>query len=220
MKPLTWIQHSKIRLALHTLQSGEGHRLLLLHGLGQASETSVPEAIAGWTGPIHALDFTGHGASSQAPGGGYTCEILMADVDAVLTELGTCTVCGNGLGAYIALLIAGARPDHVRGAILCDGPGLAGGGPRPVGPVVGFPASSAAVPPDPFSMYELARDLRPPDYAIEFAHHALEHSSVDPAILVVAIEDPDWLRAVSEIPGVERSDLASALRVCATETGD
>ena len=51
-----------------------------------------------------------------------------ADVDAALAALEPQTLYGEGLGAYIALLTAGARPDRVRGAILADGPGLAGGG--------------------------------------------------------------------------------------------
>ena len=55
----------------------------------------------------------------------------MGDVDAALAHLGPSTVLGRGLGAYIALLIAGARPDLVRGAVLADGPGLVGGGREP-----------------------------------------------------------------------------------------
>ena len=54
----------------------------------------------------------------------------MADADAALAHLGPATVYGRGLGAYVALLIAGARPDLVRGAVLDDGPGLVGGGSR------------------------------------------------------------------------------------------
>ena len=55
----------------------------------------------------------------------------MGDADAALAELGEVTLLGRGLGAWIALLAAGARPREVRGAILADGPGLAGGGSRP-----------------------------------------------------------------------------------------
>ena len=73
-----------------------------------------------------ALDFTGHGASTMPIGGGYTAEILMADVDAALDHLDEATVVGRGLGAYVALLISGARADRVRGVVLADGPGLSG----------------------------------------------------------------------------------------------
>ncbi len=51
---------------------------------------------------------TGHGASTVPVGGGYFCELLMADVDAALAHLGPATVYGRGLGAYVALLIAGS----------------------------------------------------------------------------------------------------------------
>ena len=37
-----------------------------------------------WPGPVLGLDFTGHGASTLPVGGGYTSEILVGDVDAVL----------------------------------------------------------------------------------------------------------------------------------------
>ncbi len=214
--PISWLHHSTSRLALHRLKQvarGDGGpRLLLLHGLGQSAQMQLSGVHGIWPGPIDALDFTGHGRSSQPCGGGYTCEILMADVDTALAEIGPATICGRGLGAYIALLIAGARPELVRGAILCDGPGLAGGGSRPTGPLVPFPDPGAHAPPDPFALVELARDLRPPDYASEFTRQVLEYSNLDPALVVCAAEDPDWLQAVVEHPGVERMGIADALR--------
>ncbi len=57
--------HGRIRLALHTLQEAPGRPLLLLHGLGERSPGDVPKAFASWTGPVCALDFTGHGGSSS-----------------------------------------------------------------------------------------------------------------------------------------------------------
>jgi pimeloyl-ACP methyl ester carboxylesterase len=215
---IRWLQHSQSRLALHRLRDAEGPSLLLLHGLGQSALTPHQGVATGWPGPIYALDFTGHGRSTLPAGGGYTCEMLMGDVDAALAEIGPATICGRGLGAYVALLIAGARPVLVRGAILCDGPGLTGGGPRPTGPVVPFPDPVAVAPPDPFALVELARDLRPPDYATEFARQALEYSNLEPALVVCAAEDPEWLNAVIEQPGIERMKLAAALAHYAHDT--
>ena len=130
------LHHNTITLALHHLagETDSGRPLLLLHGLGERSPETVPDWAASWKGPVHALDFIGHGGSGVPKGGGYSAEVLMADVDVALAEIGPSTVVGRGLGAYIALLIAGARPQLVRGAVLCDGPGLFGGG---VGPDVG-----------------------------------------------------------------------------------
>ena len=135
----------------------------------------------------------------------------MADADIALAELGRATVMGRGLGAYVALLMAGARPDAVRGAILRDGSGLAGGGPRPSTPVMASVDPEAVAPPDPFAIAELARDVRPPDYASSFARQAAQLSGLERPISVCAIGRPDWLRAVLEEPGVEESGVSEAL---------
>ena len=83
-----FITHNRIRLALHTLRGGEGHALLLLHGLGEQSPTTAPAFTADWAGPVMALDFTGHGASTVPMGGGYSAETMLADADIALAHLG------------------------------------------------------------------------------------------------------------------------------------
>jgi len=209
------IRHSRVTLALHPLREprAAGARpLLLLHGRGEATRPCDAERAAAWPGAILGLDFTGHGASSVPRGGGYTAEILMADADAALAHLGPATVLGRGLGAYVALLLAGARPTLVRGAILCDGPGLAGGGPRPTTPSIAWPAEPPdGRAPDPFALVELARDVRPPDYATSFARQASQLSGLERPISVCCLERPDWLRAVLDEPGVVETTLAEAL---------
>src|SRR5690606_791559 len=146
---IEFLQHNRIKLALHTLRAGQGTPLLLLHGLGERSPDTVPAEYAMWPGPIHALDFTGHGQSQVPRGGGYTCELLMADAEAALAHLKTATVVGRGLGGYVALLLAGARPETMRGAILIDGPGLAGGGTQAKNPYIPVVDASQLAPPDP-----------------------------------------------------------------------
>ena len=120
-----------------TCARGEGRPLLLLHGLGERSPAGGAGHVAAWPGPVVRPRLHRPRASTVPAGGGYTAEVLMADADAALAELGPATVLGRGLGAYVALLIAGARPDLVRGAILADGPGLVGGGIRPSSPLAG-----------------------------------------------------------------------------------
>lgn len=206
------LRHGKIDLALHALRdTGSGRPLLLLHGRGQRSPATVPDAVATWPGPIFALDFTGHGASTVPKGGGYSVEILMADADHALAEVGSATLLGRGLGAYVALLLAGSRPKEVRGAILCDGPGLSGGGPRPVTPTVVVPTDVGRGAPDPFALLELARDVRPPDYAKSFVRQCVQLSGIDRPISACGAERPDWLAAVIEKPGVAVTSLAEAL---------
>ncbi len=206
------LTHNRIDLALHDLGGGEGHPLLLLHGLGERSPSAVPTFAADWSGPVRALDFTGHGHSTLPIGGGYTAELLMADADTALTHLGEATIVGRGLGAYIALLLAGARAGRVHGTVLADGPGLSGGPSVPTSqPVISLERVEST--PDPYALVELGRDLRPPDYATTFARLALQGSALDEPITVVAAFRPAWLRAVADEPGVATAvTVASAIR--------
>jgi len=209
------LRHAKVELALHTLRTGEGRALLLLHGLAERAPARLPAELQAWPGPVFALDFTGHGESTVPLGGGYSSEVLMADADTALRHLGTATLVGRGLGAYVALLLAGARPREVRGAILCDGHGLAGGGASPGSPALLAVDPHAVSPPDPFALAELSRDVRPPDYATSFVRQANELSGLERPLFVCCAERPDWLRAVVQEPGVVGAPLDAALAACA-----
>jgi pimeloyl-ACP methyl ester carboxylesterase len=205
------LPHNKVELALHELRAGTGRPLLLLHGLGERTPDAAPAEVAGWPGPVLGLDFTGHGRSSVPGGGGYSAELLMADVDVTLADVGPATIVGRGLGAYIAVLTAGARPDLVRGAVLDDGPGLFGG---PTGPsssrvLIAHPAHEG--PPDPYALLELSVDVRPPDYAVTYARHAAERSGLDRPFALVASARPPWLAAVAESLVLAPTTVAAAL---------
>jgi pimeloyl-ACP methyl ester carboxylesterase len=211
------LRHNKVELALHELRPGEGRPLLHLHGLGERSPATVPAHLEAWSGPVWALDLTGHGESGIAVGAGYFCEVLMGDVDTALAHLGPCTLFGRGLGAYVGLLTAGGRPELVRGAICTDGPGLAGGGSTPASPLI-VTAVSEPPPggtPDPWAVLELTRDVRPPDYAQSFARQATARSGLDTAIAVVGVNRPPWLDAVVAEPGVIECTLPEALALFA-----
>ncbi|MDZ7729696.1 MAG: alpha/beta hydrolase [Dehalococcoidia bacterium] len=205
-----FVTHGRNKLALHRLREGDGRALLLLHGLGDQAPEAVPAACAAWPGPVFGLDFTGHGQSSIPHGGGYTAEILMGDVDAGLALLGETTVVGYGLGGYIALLIGGGRPELVRGAVIADGRGLAGGGDEP-GPIVVRGVPERHEPPDPFAMVELSDDLRPAEYAESFARLAVRGSSLKEPLAVAAAARPDWLKAVLGVSGVVERPVEDAL---------
>jgi len=198
----TTVRHNAVALALHQLRAGDGRPLLLLHGLGEATPKDVPPWADGWPGAVWGLDFTGHGASTVPRGGGYTAEVLMGDADAALAVLGPSTVAGRGLGAYVALLIAGARPHLVRGVALLDGTGLAGGGTAPTTATVSHIGAEPVEAPDPWALIELARDVRPPDYATAFVRQATQLSGLPWAVAVCARFRPPWLEAVANEPGV------------------
>ncbi len=212
------LHHNRIRLALHELRAGAGRPLLHLHGLAERSPAEVPAHLASWPGSVWALDLSGHGDSDVAVGGGYFCEALMGDVDLAIGHLGAVTIFGRGLGAYVGLLAAGGRAEQVRGAILADGPGLAGGGPTPGSPAV-VTAVSPPPPggtPDPWALYELTRDVRPPDYATTYVRQAATRSGLDTPIAVVGVNRPPWLEAVAAEPGVLECSLDQALTMYAT----
>lgn len=207
------LRHNKVELALHHLRDGDGRPLLHLHGLAERSPAAVPDHLAAWPGPIWALDLTGHGASDPAVGAGYFCEALMGDVDTAIAHLGSVTIYGRGLGAYVGLLASGGRAEAVHGAILADGPGLAGGGPAPGSPVIVTrvdPAPPGGTP-DPWALHELTRDIRPGDYAATFARQATTRSGLDTALAAVGVNRPPWLEAVVAEPGVVECSLAEAL---------
>jgi pimeloyl-ACP methyl ester carboxylesterase len=216
---MTMLRHGKVELALHHLRDATvagGRPLLILHGLGEASPHGAPRWADTWPGPVAALDFTGHGRSTLPRGGGYTAELLLGDADAALNSLTagdpsrSITVVGRGLGAYVALQLAGGRAAQVHGAILVDGPGLAGG---PTGPTsqsfFSLPTTDAT--PDPYALVELGRDLRPPDYATLFVRLALAGSDLDEPIAVASVFRPEWLDAVAREHGVMQASLAEAL---------
>jgi hypothetical protein len=107
-------------------------------------------------------------------------------------------------------MLAGARPTLVRGAVVCDGPGLWGG---PSGPTSSSytTVEDMRTTPDPYALIELSRDLRPRDYAALFARLALEHSGLDEPITVAAQVRPPWLEAVAGEVGVAEHSLPQAL---------
>lgn len=211
------LRNGRTALHLHCHKRADGPNLLLLHELyGNAHDWA--EAAAGWDGSVFALDFSGHGRSGWRDGGIYSPEVLAADADAALGELGDTFVAGAGVGAYAALLLAGGRPGSVRAALLLPGEGLAGGGAEPqVHPdreafarLIEAHRSSA----DPSSASHDPRvvlsgsDMRPPDYARVFAERAK-------ALLLA--EDgtprPSWWEHLRDVDGVVRctGDLGSAL---------
>ena len=207
------LAHGRVSLALHTLRSGSGPALLLLHALG-GSSADWGGVAAAWPGPVHALDFSGHGASGWLPGGGYTPEYFAGEADLALARIGEASLAGAGLGAYVALLLAGARRQAVRACLLLPGRGLDGGGPEPdfsVRPpeLPSFPERRDAAAPDPL-VVACEQDIRPPDYAEEFARAARR------LLLAGAPNDarPPWWQAARHSPSAEAApdDPVAALR--------
>jgi len=208
---VTRLRSGRYTVALHTLRDGTGPALLCLHALrGQGADFA--ELAPSWPGRVLALDFAGHGASERPRGAGYTPELLVADADAALAHAGgeACVV-GAGLGAYVALLLAGARPDRVGAAYLLPGAGLEGGGALPrtqldgealqreMAALLEATAHRDAPACDPMVRL-LDNDPRPPDYARSFA---------DAAQRLLLAEDgalrPPWWEAAREAAAALRA---------------
>jgi pimeloyl-ACP methyl ester carboxylesterase len=177
------IASGRCEVALHELRAGGGPTLLALHALGGAAGDFAPLA-AHWPGRVLALDLAGHGDSDWTRGGSYTPEQHAADADAALLECGDeAWLVGAGLGAWVALLLAGARPAQVRAALLLPGRGLDGGGPAPRhdqaleirnAEALAMLDAAAAAPRPPFDplLRACETDPRPPEYARAFADAA------------------------------------------------
>jgi len=199
------LRHARTELELHELSPRDGPALLLLHALG-GSSAEWSEAPALWPGPVFALDFCGHGGSDWVRGGIYQPEMLAGDADVALAHVGVAALAGAGVGAYVALLLAGGRPEPVPAALLLPGRGLAGGGPRPdFDRSMLTPFTPSARPPLPAGCDPLCGalecDPRPPDYAAAFAARARR---------LVLLEDgdprPPWWAAAQRAPTAESLD--------------
>lgn len=205
------LTHGRVELELHPLRDGPGPKLLLLHALfgSSADWNELPPL---WPGPVFALDFSGHGRSDAVTGGGYSPELLMADADTALAHLGSAALAGAGIGAYVALLLAGARAAAVPAALLLPGAGLAGEGPQPDFHGRRLPLDVPAGDEPEAGKHDplvraLNRDARPPEYAALFARAARR-------LLLVEIDaPPPWWNAAQRVPNAERvpADLPRAL---------
>jgi pimeloyl-ACP methyl ester carboxylesterase len=212
---VTYLTHGRVRLALHELSAGTGGAvpLLLLHSLGGRTTAKVPPSVQEqWTGPVFGLDFTGHGQSSCPRGGGYSAELLMADADTALREIGPAVIVGSGLGGYVGLLVAGASAGRVTGVAVVGGSGLAGGGVRPGSESIAVPPHrSDGSTPDPFALVELSTDLRPPNYVASFVRQFVAESISELPVSICTAARPPWLAAVVEEFGVATCSLSEAL---------
>lgn len=200
---ISYLQHNRISLALHTVREGTGRPLLLLHGLGEDASRMAQVPLQ-WNGPIFALDFTGHGKSSIPNGGGYNAEVLMADVDIALRHIGEpVTILGRGLGGYVGFLIACGRASLVRGLVITDGPGLAGGASNTVSTTeIASVGKRNGATPDPWALIELSRDSRPASYVLSFLRLAIANSGMEEPVAISTKVSPKWIDALKPEAGV------------------
>lgn len=113
------LQTSRIRLSARV--AGDGDLVLLLHGITAGAVIWDPViADLARDHRVVAIDQRGHGGSEHPPSG-YTPEDYVADIAAVLEELGPArAVVGHSLGGRNAILSGAALPDRIRSVVSID----------------------------------------------------------------------------------------------------
>jgi len=194
------LRHGRVELELHELSRAAGPALLLLHSLG-GSSADWPGVPSFWQGSVYALDFSGHGESAHARGGAYLAEYLLGDADVALAEVGTAALAGAGIGAYVALLLAGARPAAVPATLLVPGNGLNGGGsvpdPMRFEALAAMDRGPSEAVHDPMVL-SMAVGIRPPGYVAPFARAASKLVMLDDGG-----ERPEWWLEARRSSGAE-----------------
>lgn len=107
---------------LNVLDEGEGHPLVLLHGLGGCWRDWEPQLdTLRDRYRVIVIEHRGHGRSAL-PGGPVSIAQFAADVAAVCRDLGVdrAWVVGLSMGGMIAQELALAEPDLVEALVLCD----------------------------------------------------------------------------------------------------
>jgi pimeloyl-ACP methyl ester carboxylesterase len=114
-------------IAVRYYAGGEGEPLLLLHGLAGSAANWVellPDLVLRHR--VLAIDLPGHAGSAKAPRG--TGVDAFAAVAAAVVEAeaeGSALVAGHSFGGLVALRLAQARPELVRGLLLVSPAGIA-----------------------------------------------------------------------------------------------
>jgi len=111
-------------LSMHLLRwSDEGVPALLVHGFGNEAHIwdDFAPAIRGAYQTL-ALDLRGHGDSDWDPEGRYEYENHLADLEAVVTQLGfdRLVLLGHSLGGRVCMRYAAAHPEQMAGLVIVD----------------------------------------------------------------------------------------------------
>jgi len=103
--------------------STEGVPMLLVHGFSNEAhiwDDYVPHVAPHYA--VAALDQRGHGESSWSDEGRYDYESLVADVEAVVDQMGwqRLVYVGHSLGGRVGTLFAARHPERMAGFVLVD----------------------------------------------------------------------------------------------------
>lgn len=123
MGDLRMVDTGGVRLACRVTGDGPAPPLVALHALGEdgSSWDETARRLAGRY-QVYAPDLRGHGESDRCPE--YSFELMRDDVLGLLDTLGfgTVTLMGHSMGAVVAYLLAGERPERVSRLVLEEPP--------------------------------------------------------------------------------------------------
>jgi pimeloyl-ACP methyl ester carboxylesterase len=111
-------------IGLNVLEwSREGVPLVLLHGF--ANEAHIWDDFVPHVTPYYrvlALDLRGHGDSDWHPKGAYEYDDYVADLEAMVDELGfeRLVVVAHSLGGRVSMLYGGRHPEKLAGLVIVD----------------------------------------------------------------------------------------------------
>jgi pimeloyl-ACP methyl ester carboxylesterase len=123
MTEQTMIGSGGLPLAVCHWGGADGRATLILHGF--LEQGAAWDAVATRLNRrVYAPDHRGHGRSGHVGVGGfYHFWDYVADVDAIVDQLGPVDLVGHSMGGTIACLFAGTRPESVRRLVLVEGLG-------------------------------------------------------------------------------------------------
>lgn len=183
---------------------GTGDAVVLLHGanLDARSWGALPDALSA-THRVITLDLRSHGHSADASGPfSWTGDVIEV-LDAL--RLGRVVLAGHSLGAEVALDVALAHPDRVRGLVLI-GPAI--GGKPLTKPPAGFEALIAALRAGDLPAAGTALAAMPVMQLMnDTTHAALVRSVVRDNVRLFRAKQ-DWIRRPSP-PAIERLETVS-----------
>jgi esterase len=108
-------------LKLFSKITGNGHPLLILHGLfGSHENWSTIASLLSNHFQIHALDLRNHGRSSQSPNMSYP--LMVEDLAEYLNDqnLASAHVLGHSMGGKVAMQLALTHPERVAKLVIVD----------------------------------------------------------------------------------------------------
>lgn len=190
------------RHKVSTLTMGEGHPVLLIHGLGSTRASMFDAASAlSRRYRVHAIDLPGFGSSSKPRVGGYNPKWFAEIMIGLMDQLGlhSAHVVGNSMGGRVAIEMGLRAPDRITAlGLLCPSLAWTRHGFHPVVRVL---RPEFGQLPHAFSRSVVAS---------QFWNTLYDRSSIDPAVAEIIVDE---FQRIYRSAGARYAFLASARNI-------